>query len=106
MINAADQDRAEGWAAFAADFGVPKLDREQHDVDRTDFRRIIGDVGFWQMQIAVHALNLEAVPGNGVTVGAAGNEVNIVARRRHACAEISADGPRRHRRYTHDSKLQ
>ncbi len=42
-------------------FGVPQFDREQHDIDRADAFRVVGDVRLGQMQVAVHALDLEAV---------------------------------------------
>jgi hypothetical protein len=50
----------------------------------------------------MYALDLQAVFGDRVAMGAAGNEVHIVARGRHAGAEISTDCPRRHRCNTHD----
>ena len=82
-------------------FGIPQLDREQHDVDWPDLGRIIGDVRLRQMQIAVHALDHEAVFLDRVAMSAACDEEDIVARRRHARAEISADRTRCHCCNTH-----
>ena len=64
--------------------GVPQLDREQHDVDRADLLRIVGGVDLRQMQVAVHALDLQAVLAQRVEMGAARDEGDVVARRRHA----------------------
>ena len=86
---------------FGGLFGVPQLDREQHDVDRADVFGIVGDVRLRQVQVAVHALDLEAVLLDGFEMGAARDEEHIVAGRRHAGAEITADRARRHCRYSH-----
>ena len=53
----------------------------------------------------MHALDLEAVLCDRVAMGAARNEKYIVACRRQAGTEISADRTRRHCRNTHASKL-
>ncbi len=83
--------------------GVPQLDREQHDIDRPDRGRIVGDIDLGQMQVAVHALEREAVLGDCRAMGAARDEEHIVAGRLHARAVIAADRARRHDRNSHRS---
>ena len=46
-----------------------------------DLGGIVGDVWLRQMQVAVHALDLEAVLGDRIAMGAARDEEDIVARR-------------------------
>jgi hypothetical protein len=48
------------------------------------------------MQIAERALDYQAVVADGIAMGSACDEGNVVARGRHAGAEISADRARRH----------
>ena len=90
-----------GRRQFCRLLRVPQLDREQHDIDRADRLRIVGRVDLGQMQVAVDALDFEAVLFDRIEIGAAGDEKDLVPRGRHACGEISADCARCHRRYTH-----
>ena len=90
-----------GRACVGRLLGVPQLDREQHDVDRADRGRIVGDIRLRQMQVAVHAFDLQPVLRDGVAMGAARDEEHVVPGRRHARAEITADRARRHRRNPH-----
>src|SRR5215467_1749104 len=53
------------------------------------------------MQIAVHTLDLQAIFLDRVAMRTTCDEKNIVARRRHARAEISSDCTRRHCCNTH-----
>ena len=86
-------------------FGVPELDGEQHDIDRPDLGRIVGDIRLGQMQVAMHALDLQAVFADGVEIGAARDKEHVVPGRRHARAEITADRARRHCRNSHRKLL-
>ncbi|MCX7298499.1 MAG: hypothetical protein NTU64_16920 [Hyphomicrobiales bacterium] len=53
------------------------------------------------MQIAVHAFDCQPVLPDRCEITSARDEENIVPGRRHARAEITADGTRRHCRDTH-----
>ncbi len=55
------------------------------------------------MQVAVHALDGEAVFGDRVAMRATRDEENVVPVRRQPRAEIAADRSRRHCRNTHKS---
>ena len=92
---------SSGRAAAAAVSVSHSFHREQHDIDRANFGGIIGDVRLRQMKIALHALDLEAVLGDRVTVGAARDEEDIVARRGKPGTEITADRAGGHRCNTH-----
>jgi len=54
------------------------------------------------MQVAVHAFDPEAGPGDRIAVSAACNEEDVMARGRHARAEIPADRSRCHCCNPHD----
>src|SRR5262249_29896084 len=69
--------------------------------DGPNLRGIVGDVRFRQMQIAVNAFDLEPVFCNRLTMGAARDEENIVARRRKARTEIAAERSGGHGCNTH-----
>src|SRR5262249_39432659 len=58
---------------FSRRFGIPQFHGEQHDIDRSYRRWIVGDVRLRQMQIAVNAFDLETVPGNRIAMSAARN---------------------------------
>ena len=68
-----------GLGQFGRGLGVPELDREQHDVDRADLFRIGRGVDLRQMQVAVHAFDLEPVLAQRVEVGAARDEGHVMA---------------------------
>jgi hypothetical protein len=89
------------FGQFRRLLGVPQLDREHHHIDRANRLRIVGDVHLGQMQVAVHALDGEAVLGDGVAMRAARDEENLVSVRRQPAPEIAADRSRRHCRNTH-----
>ena len=82
---------------------VPELDRKQHDVDRADAFGVVGHVRLGQVQVAVHALEPEAVRLHRRQIGAARDEEDVVTGRRHARAEIAADRARRHCCYPHEA---
>ena len=90
-----------GRAASAAELGIPQLHCEQHNVDRPDLRRVIGDVRLGQMQIAMNAFYLETVLRDRIAMCPARDEENIMARRREARAEITAESTGSHGCNTH-----
>jgi hypothetical protein len=82
-------------------FGVPELDRKQHNVDRAYASRIIGDSRVLQVNVPQHAFDLQSLGLDRLEIGVAGNEEDIVPRRCHARAEISADSTGCHHRNAH-----
>ncbi len=73
--------------------GIPQLDREHHDVHRSDPGWIVGDVRLGQMKVAERTLHLEAGPAHRFEIGPACDEEHVVPGRRQARAEIAPDGP-------------
>ena len=86
--------------------GVPQLDREQHDIDRADLLRIGRGVDLRQVQVAVHAFDLQPVLAQRVEVGAARDVGDVMARGLHPPAEIGADRAGRHRCDFHVASLR
>src|SRR3974390_2504319 len=71
--------RADQWRSlFGGLLGIPQFDSKQHDINRSNFSRIIGDVRFREMQIAEHAFNCEAMLGDCFAMRAACNEEHVV----------------------------
>src|SRR5579859_46886 len=91
-------------------FGVPQFDGEQHDVDRADLLRIVGDVDLGQADRIVRALDREAVLAHGCKMRAAGDEVHVGAALLELGAEITADAARSHdgnaQRYSPEKKAR
>ena len=85
-----------GRACVGSDFRIPKLDRKQDDIDRPDVGRIVGHLRILEMQIAERAFDDQSIVADGVEMRSARDEGHVVARGRHARAEISADRARRH----------
>jgi hypothetical protein len=71
-----------GFASAAAFSVSHSLTAKQHDIDRTDRGRIIGDLGVFQMQIAERAFDLEPALADGVEMRAARDESALRVRRR------------------------
>jgi len=74
---------------------------EQHQVDRSDLLRVVGDIDVLQMKVAEGALDLEAIPANGIAMRATCNERHIMSGRSHPPAVIASYGARCHDRNPH-----
>ena len=84
-------------AHFNSCFGIPSRRKHEHDIDRTDLLRIVGGVDLRQVQVAVHAFDLQPVLAERIEAGAARDVGDVMARGLHPPAEIGADRARRHR---------
>ena len=87
---------------FRRDLGIPKLDREQHDIEASKRSRIIAREGFREAHVAAAALHDESALANRRKVPAAGHERHVVAGERKLRAEVAADAAGGHHRNTHD----
>ena len=96
----------QGLGQLGRGLGVPELDREQHDIDRADLLGIGRGVDLRQMQVAVHAFDLEPVLAERVEVGAARDVGDVMARGLHPSAEIGADRAGRHRCNLHPTSSE
>src|SRR5262249_34256024 len=88
------------------DVGVPELDVEHHEIDRTDGRRIVGHAHLGQMDRLWTACDGEAALAHGREMGTSRNEVDVGAGMRQPSAEISADPTRSHDRNSHAASSQ
>ena len=77
---------------MGAGLGVVQLHGEEHDVDRSDRRRIVGRVDVGQVQIAFEAANRQATGAQRVEVSAARDEADVGAGSGETAAEVAADG--------------
>ena len=84
------------------DLGIPKLDREQHDIEASKRSRIIARDGLREAHVAAAALHDESALANRRKVPAAGDERHVVAGERKLRAEVAADAAGGHDRNTHD----
>jgi len=88
-------------ALVGAGFRVPQLDREQHRVDRADLGRVVGHGDVLQMQVAFVAGDPQAALADGLQMGAARQEVNVMTGGGQTGAEVSADTAGGHDGYAH-----
>jgi hypothetical protein len=86
---------------LAGGLGIPELYGEQDQVDRSDLSRVIGDIDVLEMKVAEGALDLEAIPANGIAMRAARDERHVVSGRGHPPAVIASHGACRHHRDPH-----
>src|SRR5260370_32319 len=59
---------------LAGPLGIPQLDGAQHQVDRADLFRIVGDVEILKMKVAKRALYAQAIAANRITMAATRHE--------------------------------
>jgi hypothetical protein len=91
------EEWSQRWNRFVE---LPRLDAEQHHVDRAD----VGGIGARHrvdVHVPEHAIDAQAVGANGSEVRSARDHGQVGARLGQACAEIRADAAGPEYRYTH-----
>src|SRR5205823_11764041 len=72
-------------------FAVVQLDGEEHDVGRTDRRRVVGRLDARQMNVALRALDAKAGRAQRLEMRAAREKTDVGAGGGEASAEVAAD---------------
>jgi hypothetical protein len=84
---------------------VPQLHGEQHEVDRADLGRVVGDLNVRQVHVPERAVHAQSVGAQRFELPPAGHERHLVTSLRQPGTEVAAHRTGGHHRNPHDSFL-